>query len=1501
MGTLCFILLCSAMAKAETITATWDFTNADVVAAAVALSGSNEAGTVNAVEDNGILLTIEANGQTIRDNGNSIQTGNGVVFKIPVQSKKDVVTVTGYSAPYFAYSIAGTDATDAITSYTATAADVAQGYVEVVNNGQYLIAIKVEQTISETITATWDFTNADIVAAAVALSNSTEAGTVNAVEDNGVLLTIEANGQTIRDNGNSIQTAAGVVVKVPVISTSDVVMVKGYPGYSYYSIAGGDEITNTNDNPVTTYQATASDVKKGYVEIKATNNNNYFISIAVVQDPSAVVEDKTATWDFTNADIVAAAVALSNSTEAGTIKAVEDNGILLTIEANGQTIRNNGNSIQTAAGVVVKVPVQSIEDIVIIQGYPGYSYYSIAGGDEVTNTNDNPVTTYVPNAGDVKQGYVEIKATNNNNYFILIAVFQKANGSKGDDVPADVVATWDYANADVMAETMALSESTEAGTVKAIEDNGILMTVEANGASFRNNGNNIQVRKGAVFKIPVKNSGDIVTVKGYPSYSYYTIGNSAEITNTQDNPVTEYKASAVDAQAGYVAVTSTNDNNYFLSLSVLQKAPKQKVTLTDESVVATFPFNLGTEGQKADFGSAADYFITSKVTYGSNLTLAGLDTNGFGMTRFEPLTQQNESDGGTAADESNAIRFLIQPGFGFTFTPTKVSLSTTRFGTDNGLIDVSWQNPDKSTVLLAMGVKPERNNATNPVTQLAYDIEGATPGEGTCGLLINLYHLQKGKQIGFRDIVIEGVLNGTEKEVPVLATLTINGQEYTAAEIFDDAYDADFELSKSVAMVSAENPVIATALTGELGTITYEGDETKCTVTIPLTGEDASVDYVLNVVQKPDFTLYYISPEDGQTVLTTQQVEKDSPIGHFQGDAISDYTIPEGYRMRGWFQRSDGGRKYTVADIVTSDLNLYGYCTEIETASTHKKYIFDLTSPTFYAEDHEAFNPTGEGFYYHDGQHGWAFHKDNKIGLLVGPKATVSVTLCRYGNASDIVITDANGNEIGTLPGMNTEGTDGEVVAFNYEGEGGAITLNLNTEGEMYLHGVKIVNTAEVNFESQGDWYFVKAGDAGSFIDVLDVVNGKNAAKDAARAYIFLPDGTYDLRQTVKTAISGHNISIIGQSMDKTIITTKPDKSIEGLGSADMLQNSGSNLYLQDLTLKNALDYYNAGSAGRAAVLQDAGTRTIGKNVRMLSYQDTYYSSNNNQQAYWETCDIHGTVDFICGGGDIRFQNTSLSLEPRALDGKGSRTIVAPTTNTQFGYVFDGCKVVDLAEGKGSWNYGRTWQNEPITVYLNTTLDANAAATIIQTRWIEKGMNTKDPKLFGEYNTMDEAGNDITPASNKINSHGGTFETIISAEKAAEFAYDKMFTDWDPAEMSRQLEAPADAKYDNGTITWTKLRNGTIAFAIFKNGEFVGITEGESFNITVDPANDALAIRAANQMGGLGPEAHVAGTSNGINTQTIEHTVDVIYNMQGQRVSKASRGLYIVNGKKVIR
>jgi hypothetical protein len=170
---------------------------------------------------------------------------------------------------------------------------------------------------------------------------------------------------------------------------------------------------------------------------------------------------------------------------------------------------------------------------------------------------------------------------------------------------------------------------------------------------------------------------------------------------------------------------------------------------------------------------------------------------------------------------------------------------------------------------------------------------------------------------------------------------------------------------------------------------------------------------------------------------------------------------------------------------------------------------------------------------------------------------------------------------------------------------------------------------------------------------------------------------------------------------------------------------------------------------------------------------------------------------------------------------------------------------------------------------------------------------------------MDINGNDITPESNIIKSHGGDFQTIISAEQAANFSYEMMFSNnlekaWDPAMLTKQVEAPGDAKFEDGVITWTQFWNGAIAYAIFKNGEFVGLSTDGTFNITVDPAVDELTIRSANMMGGLGAAAHVDGTV-GIQSVKATEGKEVIYNLQGVRVNNPGKGIYIINGKKVIK
>ncbi len=184
---------------------------------------------------------------------------------------------------------------------------------------------------------------------------------------------------------------------------------------------------------------------------------------------------------------------------------------------------------------------------------------------------------------------------------------------------------------------------------------GIVMTVDATGGKLYCVGrNNAQMNPGTVLKVPVVSNEDVVTVEGYPGYCHFAVGGEENGTVN----VVSHTATNGEVSQGYVEVTATAGNNYIYGIEVVQNPDKAPVKLEDVEATATFPFNLGTEGQEADFGNAADYFLNSKVLYGSGLQLKDANSGaGFAQTRFEPYAQNN------AADETNIIQFVIQPKF----------------------------------------------------------------------------------------------------------------------------------------------------------------------------------------------------------------------------------------------------------------------------------------------------------------------------------------------------------------------------------------------------------------------------------------------------------------------------------------------------------------------------------------------------------------------------------------------------------------------------------------------------------------------------------------------------------------------------------------------------------------------------------------------------------------------------------------------------------------------
>lgn len=667
---------------------------------------------------------------------------------------------------------------------------------------------------------------------------------------------------------------------------------------------------------------------------------------------------------------------------------------------------------------------------------------------------------------------------------------------------------------------------------------------------------------------------------------------------------------------------------------------------------------------------------------------------------------------------------------------------------------------------------------------------------------------------------------------PLLDTFTANGETIVAGDVFDqDAdgnYIATFEVSKSATMIGEDNPVGSVVpANGEIGTITYAttgtGAQQKTVVTIPVTAGGESVNYLATFVFKPDFTLTYYNT-DGK-VLGTQTVEKDAVISMFTQD-FATATAAEGQKVRGWFVSQKGGRKFTTDDVITSNTALYAVQTPIEVESQGERYTFNLNDQYFYAEDHEAFMPEGSGK-FHDTTHGWVFANGDKLNLLVGGNANIVLTLCNYSGGKAITLTNSKDEVVATIENDKVT-PDGSIEVMKYTGEAGTITLNF--AGTSYVHKLVIANVQSpyYTYDSATKTYNVVAGSTAGLLGALDEAN---ASGDAT---IYLPNGTYDLGNACLTTISGSNITIKGESQTGTVIVNEPEA--EGIGTTATLYNTSEGLTLENLTLKNAYPYYDpntgkaSANAGRAVCLQDKGNLTVCRNVTMLSYQDTYYSNNSNAYFYFIDCDIHGLVDFVCGGGDVFFENTTFTLESREMTPeKGDVTIAAPNGAKKYGYVMQGC-TIDCKSA--TFNWGRSWGAPSYLAWLNTTL--KQPSKLVSSRFTAAGMNTSADGFF-EYKTLDEAGNIISPASNVINFTHSTgnkqYETILTDAKAEEYTKAKVFAD-----------APAEFKARVGL------------------GEDTGIS-------TVTTAKTAT---------------------------------DAIYNLSGQRVNAATKGLYIINGQKVI-
>lgn len=1021
----------------------------------------------------------------------------------------------------------------------------------------------------------------------------------------------------------------------------------------------------------------------------------------------------------------------------------------------------------------------------------------------------------------------------------------------------DVTAIWDFQHNVPEGINTATNFQGKVGDITSTVD-GILLHVDATNGKLKGRTTDAQFNTGTILQVPVKSAKDIVTVTSCHGYHNYTISG---IAATED--ATDHKATTAEVAKGYVEVVATG-GCYLYNVKVVQ------VSAIQEKPLYSTDF---TNWKEIDRSKATNEVVNVKTLYSKeelSFTFNGVGVYPTGTnSKFPDITgfmQTAKYTGEYKAAEPSVVTSALA-------SITKITLHQAATGGKRGIKVSVKGDGDEDWV------------AIHNVSIVKASGEDLTLDVNRTNCQIKFENFALGQNAYVTDLAIYG--NVDMSKTPMLGSFAVNGKAYQAADLFEENAEgkqiATILVSKKAKLITESNPLtdLVTA-NGTIKSTTYtttgEGANQKTVATIVVEANGDEVTYELTVGFKPDFTLTYYNI-DGKTVIGTQAVEQDAEIEAFVEGVENKVTVADGKKFRGWSSSmKQDEKKFTTSSVITSDAALYALVTDVETANATARYDYNFTKEGFDINDHEAISV--ENGKWHDTTHGWVFESNGKIKVLMGGKGYIKMNLCQYSKTGKITLLDPKGNEVSSIDAKATK--DGNFgILQNESTESGEYTLTYEG-GDTYIHSLSIVNMTNPAFAQNGNWMEVKAGDAQGFMTALEIANGNNAAANATRTFIFLPNGTYDLGDKCLTTISGNNISIIGESMDNTIIVNKPE--VEGIGVTATLFNTSTGLYMQDLTLKNAYPFDK--STGRAVCLQDKGTQTICKNVKMLSYQDTYYSNNNKGQYYFENSDIHGIVDFICGGGDVFFNKCTLTLEP----GKGSYITAPYTDGSDYGYVFDGCKIVGSATD--SFTFGRSWGGTAKCAFLNTILDKNAAANIASTRWTTGGMNVV-AKNFFEYNTVDENGKVISPAENIVkftkDKEVSEYNTIITAEKAAEFSLDKVFTNWKPADLAAQKSASA-ATESNGKLAW---EGDAQMYIVLKDGNFFAMTAEKSLDIA--GATGTWSVRAANEMGGFGKMTSVVTGIKNIAAADEAATVSTaIFSISGAQQNSLQKGINIV-------
>lgn len=260
-----------------------------------------------------------------------------------------------------------------------------------------------------------------------------------------------------------------------------------------------------------------------------------------------------------------------------------------------------------------------------------------------------------------------------------------------------------------------------------------------------------------------------------------------------------------------------------------------------------------------------------------------------------------------------------------------------------------------------------------------------------------------------------------------------------------------------------------------------------------------------------------------------------------------------------------------------------------------------------------------------------------------------------------------------------------------------------------------------------------------------------DAVAEGEEATIMVKAGTYEgmVKVGKRTKASTKRISLIGEGMDKTIITAANGKNNIGSGKDvrdyATLAVFAPNFYAQGICIQNT----GGKAAGQALALHMDGDCSAFYRCKIAGYQDTH-RTKKGVRSYYKECVIEGATDYIYAGGTCWFERCTLNCVAggyiTAPEDITVYTTAEDGTKMWLGFIFNECTVTKASGvSDKSVSLGRCWGEEKCgSMFLNCQLNNVIKAA----GWETMGGNDGTKSYYAEYKS--KSGSALADVSNRI-------------------------------------------------------------------------------------------------------------------------------------------------------